>query len=75
MGESNIKGDSSVKSDSGTKTEGYKGERNTKTESKSVGTLRRFLSRREKLSSDPRQGWFFNFDKKKRKGLEDERKV
>jgi hypothetical protein len=43
--------------------------------SKSAGPLKRFLSRREKGSSDSRQSWFFNFDRKKKKGLEDERKV
>jgi hypothetical protein len=76
MAESNIKSGNNAKGDGGAKVEGsHKDEQNTKTESKSVGTLRRFLSKREKHSGDSRPGWFVNFDKKRKKESEDERKV
>ncbi|KAH0550948.1 hypothetical protein GP486_007687, partial [Trichoglossum hirsutum] len=63
-------------SGSNTKAEGNT-ESNSKDDSnsKSVGTLKRFLSRREKSTSDSRRSWFFNSDRKKKKELEDERKI
>ncbi|KAI9784969.1 MAG: hypothetical protein M1839_001165 [Geoglossum umbratile] len=75
MDKPNIKSGDNAKAGNSLKVEGNKGEHNTKTEGKSVGTLRRFLSRREKSSSNSNQGWFFNFDRKKKQGLEDERKI
>lgn len=76
MAESNTKGENNTKGDGGARVEGNrKDEQSTKTESKSVGTLRRFLSRREKPSGDSRQGWFVNLDRKRKKESEDERKV
>ncbi|KAI9772932.1 MAG: hypothetical protein M1840_008814 [Geoglossum simile] len=76
MAESNINSENTAKGDGVAKVEGsHRDEQNTKTESKSVGTLRRFLSRRERLSGDSRQGWFFNLDRKRKKESEDVRKI
>ncbi|KAH0537375.1 hypothetical protein FGG08_005817 [Glutinoglossum americanum] len=66
MAEGDTRAEGNTKADSNTKIE---------SETKSVGAFKRFLTRREKGSSDWRKSWFFSFDKKKKKGLEDERKI